>query len=151
MEASTIFHLNHLLWCHRGTLPQSFSTRHRTPLWTPALETTHLGYVRRPADRKRTGLAEDFREDLSQGQAEETGQLPTTSDPHSVLSDQTHPCSKYNARPKRSDLETVHISEHKMKTMETVMGAKLFKRWIHKMQSFYYKNIAMYSARNKLI
>lgn len=29
-------------------------------------------------------LAEDFREDLSQGQAEETGQLPDTSDLHSV-------------------------------------------------------------------
>lgn len=49
-------------------------------------------------DRRETGLElrEDFREDLSQGQEEETGWLPRTSDSQCgfvVPGDQTHPCS----------------------------------------------------------
>lgn len=36
--------------------------KHTTPLRTPALETTHSGYVRRAADGKRMGLTEDLRE-----------------------------------------------------------------------------------------
>lgn len=50
-------------------------------------------------DRTGLELTEDFREDLSQGQEEETGWLPRTSDPQCgfvVPGDQTHPGSPHS-------------------------------------------------------
>lgn len=89
--------------------------KHRTPLRTPALETTHLGYVRRAADRKRMGLTEDLRETWVRVRRRKLDGFPAPQISavrlYSSLSGQTHPCSKYKARPKRSHLEIVHISD----------------------------------------
>lgn len=68
---------------HKNSLPVLYYRTQNTSADTSS-GNNPLGYVRRPTDRKRMGLAEDFREDLSQGQAEETGQLPNASDLHSV-------------------------------------------------------------------
>lgn len=69
------------------------------PLQTLALDSPHLGYLRRLAHRKRIGLT-DFREDLSQCQEEELDGFPapqiSTVRLCYSLSDQTHPCSKSN-------------------------------------------------------
>ena len=103
------------------------------------------------------GLTEDFREDLSQGQEEETGWVPkpqiSAARLCSSLRDQTQPSSKHKATPKEEELgDCQHLclmpvmkkkEPPASRTMESARGTKSFKRRSCRMQTFCYKKTAI--------
>lgn len=129
------------------------------------MDTTHVGYVRRAADGKRMGLTltEGFREDLRQVRRKLDGfpapQISTVRLCYS-LRDQTHPAQ--NTMPRQKEVIwrlSISLFEAYNKAQgafsflirETARGTKLFNRWSHRTQTFYYKSLTIYSARNEFI